>query len=269
MTIKFNKDLYEMKRSKTNSGILGYVEKLVRSHPLPYFFIRYLIRYTNIFEEDAKGVSFLNLGKNVNIMDIGASDGIAAKFFCNNLNVKNIICYEPNISYVKILRKLNIKGLIVKPYAIGNTNTYKKIFFPRSKFFNKNLDLIPYTYYDKETLSAQLKLDFKFRKNIQIIEKKLHIKKVEKLKLKIDLIKIDVNDNGLSVINGLSKIIKKDKPALLIETDSDILKIDRQLKSYGYGKYIFSNLGNKFIKIKKKFPLNTYFLQKKHLEKNK
>ena len=65
------------------------------------------------------------------------------------------------------------------------------------------------------------------------------------------------------------KIIKKDKPALLIETDSDILKIDRQLKSYGYGKYIFSNLGNKFIKIKKKFPLNTYFLQKKHLEKNK
>ena len=91
-----------MKRSKTNSGILGYVEKLVRSHPLPYFFIRYLIRYTNIFEEDARGVSFLNLGKNVNIMDIGASDGIAAKFFCRNLNVKNIICYEPNASFVSI-----------------------------------------------------------------------------------------------------------------------------------------------------------------------
>ena len=265
MSTKLKLNLFKMERCKTNSGILGYVERLVRNHPLLYFVIRNLVTYTNIFEEDALGVNFLKLSKNVNIIDVGASDGIAAKFFCRNLKVKNIICYEPNASFVKTLRKLSINNLIVKPYAIGSTNTSKKIFFPRYKFFNKNLDLITYTCYNKKTLLSHLKLDIKYRKNLQIIEQKLHLRKIKKINLKIDLIKIDVNDNGFSVINGLSKIIKRDKPALIIETDSDIIRINQKLKTYGFDKYFFSNKSNKFIKIKKKFPLNTYFLQKSHL----
>ena len=55
-----------MKRSKTNSGLLYFLEKIVRSHPLLYFVVRCFIRYTNIFEEDANGVTFLNLNKKVN-----------------------------------------------------------------------------------------------------------------------------------------------------------------------------------------------------------
>ena len=267
MSTKPKLNLFKIERSKTNSGILGYFEKLIRSHPLIYLLSRYLIRYTNIFEEDANGVNYLKLNEDVNIIDVGASDGIAAKFFCRNLKVKNIICYEPNASFVKILKKLNIKNLIVKPYAIGNKNTSKKIFFPRYKFFNKNLDMITYTCYSKKTLLTHLKLDIKFRKNLQIIEKKLYLKKIKKLDLKIDLIKLDVNDNGLSVIDGLSHIIKRDKPALIVETDFDILDIHKKLKPYGFDKYFFSQANNKFIKIKKKLPLNTYFLQKNHLKR--
>ena len=115
---------------------------------------------------------------------------------------------------------------------------------------------------------SQLKLDFKYRKNIQIIQKKLKLKKVKNLNLKIDLIKIDVNDNGLSVIKGLSKIIKRDKPALIVETDSDIMRIYGHLKPYGFDKYFFSNNSKKFLRIKKQFPLNTYFLRKNHLSYN-
>ncbi len=262
---KQNISLFKLKRSKTNSGIFEYLERLIRSHPLLYFLIRYFIRHTNIFEEDAKGVNFLNLANKINIIDVGASDGIATKFFCRNLNVNNIICYEPNEFYVKTLRKLNIKNLVVKPYAIGNINTYKNIFFPRYKFFHKNLDLIPYTYYNKKTLMSQLKLDFKYTKKIKIIKKKLQLRKVEKIKIKINLIKIDVNDNGFAFIKGLNNTIKKNKPVLIVETDSDIIKISKKLKNYGYKKYFFSNKNNKFFIIKKKFPLNTFFLQKKHL----
>ena len=80
-----------MKRSKTNSGFLYFFEKIARSHPLLYFVTRYLIRYTNIFEEDANGVSFLNLNKRVNIIDVGASDGIASKFFYRKLKIKSFI----------------------------------------------------------------------------------------------------------------------------------------------------------------------------------
>ena len=255
-----------MKKSKTNKGFLYFLENIIRSHPLLYFIARNFVRYTNIFEEDANGVVFLNLSKKVNIIDVGASDGIATKFFNRKLKINKIICFEPNIFYIKILKKLNINNLIVKPYGISQFNKYYEIFIPRYRFFFLNLDLVPYTYYDKKELLKMINLDFKFKKNISIIKKKIFLKKVKKIKTKIDLIKIDVNGHELSVVKGLSKIIKRDRPALIIETNDDINVIDSYLKKYGFTKYLFSNEFSKFDKIKKNFPLNTYFLQKRHLK---
>ena len=254
-----------MKRSKTNSGFLSILEKIVRSHPLVYFITRYFIRYTNIFEQDANGVSYIKMSKKVNIIDVGASDGIASKFFSRKLNVNKIICYEPYIPYVKILKKLNIKNIKVKPYGIDKFNKYYDIYFPRYKFFSKNLDLITYTFYNKKKLIEQIDLDFLFKSNIEIIKQKIYLKKIGKIKTKIDLIKIDVNGHELSVVKGLNQIIKKDRPALIIETGDDITSIEKYLKKYGFNKYFFSNKKHKFFKIKNYYPLNTYFLQKKHL----
>jgi len=255
-----------MKRSKTNTGFLYFLEKIVRSHPFLYFIIRQLITYTNIFEEDADGVSFLNFNKKVNIIDVGASDGISAKFFSRKLNVNKIICFEPNKSYAIKLRKLNIDNLIVNEYGIGQFNKYHKIFFPRYKLLSKNFDLITYAYYNKQSLKKRINLDFKFKKNISIIESKIYLKKIRKIKTKIDLIKIDVNGHESSVVKGLSNIIRRDKPALIIETGDDIQIIERYLKKYGFEKYLFLKKYNKFAKIKKNYPLNTYFLQKNHLK---
>ena len=67
------------------------------------------------------------VNKKVNIIDVGASDGIATKFFYNNLNTGTIFCVEPHPSYVKILRKINIKNIIVKPFAIGEKISKKGI----------------------------------------------------------------------------------------------------------------------------------------------
>ena len=100
-----------MKTSKTNSGILNLFEKIVRSHPLLYFITRHLIRFTNIFEQDANGVSYINFSQKINIIDVGASDGIASKFFSRKLNVNKLICFEPYIPYVKILKKLGIENI--------------------------------------------------------------------------------------------------------------------------------------------------------------
>ena len=249
-----------MQRSKTNTGFLYFLERIVRSHPLLYFIVRYFIRHTNIFEEDANGVAFLNLDKKVNIIDVGASDGIASKFFDRKLKINKIICFEPNKSYVRILKKLNIKNLTVNAYGIGQFNKYYKIFFPRYKFFSKNLDLITYTYYNKKDLLNRINLDFRFKKNISIVKSKIYLKKIKKMRTKINLIKIDVNGHELPVLKGLSKIIKRDKPALIIETGEDIKTIEQYLKKYGFEKYLFLNKYNKFMKIKKNYPLNTYFL---------
>ena len=90
-------------------------------------------------------------------------------------------------------------------------NKYYDVFFPRYKFFSKNFDLITYTYYNKKKLTKQIILNFKFKKNISIIKEKIYLKKVKKVKSKIDLIKVDVNGHEFSVIRGLNKIIKRDK----------------------------------------------------------
>ena len=70
-----------MKISKTaTSGLIKFIEKVIRSHPLVYFFFRYLIRFTNIFEDDAHGVSYLRFDKKINIIDVGASEGLHQSF---------------------------------------------------------------------------------------------------------------------------------------------------------------------------------------------
>ena len=102
--------MFSQERSKTNSGIINIFEKIIRNHPLLYYIARSFVRHTNIFEEDANGVKFLKFDKAINVIDVGASDGIASKFFNQNLNVKKIICYEPNELYVKTLRKLKMKN---------------------------------------------------------------------------------------------------------------------------------------------------------------
>ena len=230
-----------------------------------YFIFRYFIRYTNIFEDDAHGVSYLNLKKQINIIDVGASDGIASKFFIKKLKVANIFCFEPNKPYVKILKKLKYKNMRVYDYGIGEKNKKYNVFYPSYQFFKKNFDLVTYTFYDKKELLKQINLDFKFKRNINIVQKEIFLKRIDKLNLKISLIKIDVNGHELSVVKGLNNIIKKDKPALMIETDKNINKIGDYLKKFNYKKYSFVRKKRSFEKIKKTYPLNTYFLQSFHL----
>ena len=153
----------------------------------------------------------------------------------------------------------------VYDYGIGEKDEKYKVYYPRYKFFEKNLDLVTYTFYSKKELENQISLDFKFKKNIKIIKKEINLKKIHKLNLKISLIKIDVNGHELSVIKGLCNIIRKDRPALIVETDKNIKKIENYLLKFNYDKYFFLKKDRSFEKIKKKYPLNTYFLQKSHL----
>ena len=86
-----------MRKSKTSKGLFSILEKIIRSHPAIYLIVRNLIKYTNIFEKDFDGLKFLNYDKSkLNIIDVGASDGIASKFFNKNLNTGTIYCYEPS-----------------------------------------------------------------------------------------------------------------------------------------------------------------------------
>ena len=256
-----------MRSSKTHEGIFSILEKIVRAHPAIYIIIRNLVKYTNIFEKDFDGLKFLDINeKKMNIIDVGASDGIASKFFNNNLNVGTIYCYEPNEYFLKILKKNKNENMIIKPYAIGNKNIKKKIYFPRYNFLNKNYDIISYAHYDQKLMNHFL-LDFRFRENLSIASSILTIKKIGLFKKKINLIKIDTNGYELSIIKGLIQTIKRDSPVLLVEMNKDEKKISKILKRFNYDGYFYSISQKKFTKRKKSNALNKYFLQKKHIKK--
>ena len=245
-------------------GILSFFEKIIRGHPLVYIFIRSIVRYTNIFEKDFDGLKILKFKKKINIIDVGASDGVAAKYFNNNLDTGTIYCFEPNPFYYKLLKKINFKNIVVKPYAIGTNDTYRYAYHPRYKFLNKNYDIISYSCYGRKHAENYI-ADFKFRNNLSMIKQKIHMKKVGKIEKEIGLIKIDTNGNELFVIKALQKIIKKNKPALIVEINDDIPNIDKILKKYLYIEYYYSTETKKFIKSEKKSTVNKYYLQEKHL----
>lgn len=258
-------------RSNTQEGILSIIEYLVRSVPFLYIIARKIVRFTNIFEEDANGVKELNFKrKKINIIDIGASDGIASKFFIKNLIVNKVYCFEPNIHFCKIIKKnLKFKNtkVIIKNMAIGNKTGRTKIFVPNYIFFGKKFPLITYTFYDKKKCLDQIKKDFINYKKFNVKQEYLKIIKPPKFREEIDLIKIDINGNEYDTLLSLKNLIKKDRPALLIEGLDDMKKIKLFLNKYDYNTFIYKKklLKNDNFNVS----LNYYFLQKYHIKKIK
>lgn len=258
-----------IERSNTQKGIFYYLEFFVRSIPIFYLFARKIVRFTNIFEEDANGVKLLNFKKKkINIIDVGASDGIATKFFMNNLDVNKVYCFEPNKGFYKIIKKKFVSDkpkVIAKNFAIGNKIGKTKIYIPNYIFWGKLFPLVTYTFYDKKKCLEQIRKDFINHKKFIIKESYLHILKPPCYLKDIDLIKIDINGNEYDALLSLKKIINKTKPVLMIEGLDDMLKITNFLNKMNYKCYIYQK---NQLKKKRKYQtsLNYYFLQKYHLK---
>ena len=100
-----------MQISKTQVGFLGFLENIIRRNGVIYYFIRNIVIYFNIFEEDFKILTKYYKNKKINIIDVGASDGISANFFLKNLNVNKIYCYEPHKVFIKKLHGEKTKAV--------------------------------------------------------------------------------------------------------------------------------------------------------------
>ncbi len=252
-----------MQISKTQVGFLGFLEGIIRRNGILYYFIRNIVIYFNIFEEDFKILTKYYQNKKINIIDVGASDGISANFFIKNLNVNKIYCYEPHKIFIKnlIKYKKKNKNIILKKYGISHKKNKITVYYPIINFLGFNLPLLTYTFYDKFELKKQIKLDFYNYQKITIDKAIINLKKFKKIKDKIDLIKIDVNGFELEVVKGMLSQIKKDKPLMVIENNSSLQKIDSLLKKYKYKK--FYNMSSKFKTHKNQKVLDVFFIPQK------
>ena len=227
-----------MKKQNTtqNFGLLIFLEKMIRSIPVIYIFFRYLIKYTNYFEDDFYYLKKIFNYKKINIIDIGASDGISALFFLRNLNSKKIFCYEPQEIFYRKLVNLKKKHKNIFPfnYGLAEKNHNMKIFYPYIKFLGTKMFLLTYSFPKKEVLEQQIRSDFLIKPLVE--QSKIKVKKYRLTKDKIDLIKIDTNGSEVGIVKTLLPLVKRDNPVFIIE-NNNIREIYKILKKYKYKKY--------------------------------
>ena len=119
-----------IKQNTTNSGFFGKIETIIRIIPHIYIIFRMLVRFTTYFEEDFFYLKKIFKNKKINIIDVGASDGISAQFFLRNLNCNKIYCYEPQkVFFLKLLNlKKKFKNIIPFNYGLAKKNLEWKYF---------------------------------------------------------------------------------------------------------------------------------------------
>ena len=235
------------KQNTTNSGFFGKIETIIRIIPHIYIIFRMLVRFTNYFEEDFFCLKSIFRNKKINIIDVGASDGISAQFFLRNLNCNKIYCYEPQkVFFLKLLNlKKKFKNIIPFNYGLAKKNFRMEIFYPFVNFFGIKVFLLTYSFPVKKELEDQINLDFFIKPKIKT--SKILVKKFKMLKDRVDLIKIDTNGSEYEIVDTLFKQIKRDKPVLIIE-NNNISKIYESLKKLGYQKhYVLNNKLRKHI----------------------
>tara|TARA_Y100000389_G_scaffold5366_1_gene5082 strand:- start:5107 stop:5934 length:828 start_codon:yes stop_codon:yes gene_type:complete len=212
----------------------------------------YYFRYFLPHDKDYLGIKNLNLPSGLDIIDVGANIGASFLSF-KSLKLKNKIhCFEPNPILVK--EKLNFlkkkyTNLSVYNVALGKKNVIGTFFLP----YYKNKPLHYFASFDKQYVINSCKITFSknYLNKIHLIEKKVKLKKLDDYQkiIKPIFIKIDTEGFDLDVILGATKIIKKHKPILLIEYNSDIiLKIKKKLPNYSLFYYDF--IKDKFFKLK-------------------
>ena len=223
-----------------NHFFLIIIEKTIRKIPIIYFIFRFFVKFTNYFENDFFYLKKIFKNKKINIIDIGASDGISALFFLRNLNPKNIYCYEPQKIFIKKLIMLSktYREIKVFDHGLGYHEKKVTIYIPYFYFMFKKLYLLTYSFPLKKDLIKQINSDFFFKPKIE--KSLIKIKKFNAPKSKIDLIKIDTNGSEIKIIKSIITLIKRDKPVLIIE-NNNIDKIYEILKKIKYKKYVVKN----------------------------
>jgi len=232
------------KQNTTQTGMFSVIERIIRMIPIIYYFFRSVVLFTGYFESDFFYLKNIFKNKKINIIDVGASDGISALFFFRNLNPNKIYCFEPQkIFYKKLLNlKKKFKNIEVFNYGLEKKTMSMNIYFPYINFFGKKLYLSTYTFPTRNDLIYQMNLDFIIKPNIQ--KSSINVKKFKLIKDKIDLIKIDTNGSEVGIVETLLPIIKRDKPILIIE-NNNIKTIYKNLLKYNYQKFCIIN--NKLI----------------------
>lgn len=189
----------------------------------------------------------------MNILDIGSNIGFVLLNISKRLGSRGkVFGFEPDAENFKVLREnveLNtFKNIEIFNYGLGDISSVQKLYRPTDS--NLGANRINNDVVDNFSYVKIQKLD-------TFIENK---------KIKIDLVKIDVEGFEYKVLLGAENFIKTQKPIFYIELDDNNLKqqgdsakkLIQLLGSHGYSKIINAN-ENEIIK-------DNYTFENKHFD---
>ena len=180
--------------------------------------------------------------KSKDAIDVGVYRGVYSYKLSKEFN--QIHSFEPNPLLFPYLNKYLTKiitNMTLYNYALSNKNELTNLKIPHrgKSIFKNNFEEI----YKLGCATIHETNNFEKFNNYEVECKKLDdvIKDKE-----ISFIKIDVEGDELSVIEGANNIINKYKPTLLVEieekhTKKPILNTINKIKEFGYKVYFFKN----------------------------
>ena len=192
------------------------------------------------------------VNKNLDSVDVGVYRGVYS--YKLSQITKHVHAFEPNpliYPYLKKNLKKVIKNISLYNVAASDCKGIANLKIPnRFNTLNKN------NYEEMYKLGASTIHKKNELNNNDYISKEVKRNKLDNLleNKKIGFIKIDVEGHEKNVIIGASKIIKKNKPVLLVEieekhTQDKVVNIINFVNTFGYKPYFFDK--KELIEIKK------------------
>ena len=220
----------------------SFFESLVKKNPILFFLIsKTLGNIDFLLPNETDWYFFKNIKiKNSHIiLDVGAHYGESIKVFRRFFDC-NIYSFEPNPRAFKKLKikTSNFKKIKIFNYGLSSKSFDGVLYTPKIKnFFFDLLSSSNITGVKKNLNRVGFEISkFAFKKDI------VKFKKIKKIKMKIPLIKIDVEGSEYDVVMGLNQIIKDNKPILFIEYhENSYHKIYKHLKEYKHFYYDYKN----------------------------
>ena len=194
---------------------------------------------------------------NGSVLDIGANVGAISIPLAKKYQKTNFYLFEahPEIYEELIINKSynRLDNIELYNFAISNENTQTTYFYASNNFQNRGLSSLKINHDNIDCKKIQV--------NCTSIDKFF-----EKKDIKIDLIKIDTQGTELQVLKSSSQIIKKNKPVIIFEFESEYFPEKQEHEYYkneilnffkqeSYNLYMIDPKLNYFPELK----LNFYF----------
>jgi len=198
-------------------------------------------------------------------VDVGANAGQSAISFLMNCPNGRVISFEPNHLYKPVLE--GVRELLGESrfefHLCGLSDTASEL-----DLYIPHVDGMPYlqeasltlAQFEKPWVQDRLK---SYGTRIDIIPMRASFKIADDVIEQADVVKIDAEGAEMSVLRGMSKLIKKNLPIFLIE-NNDWSAVTEFLKTFGYGVYQYRKDG-KGLQPMSGATTNCFYLKSEHI----